>query len=174
MRRRRPFKISISAVSQETDCVRLTVVSRASRSTSGLGGKERLVTFARYSWALPECWQSQSDCTAANYDVTSHNRARSITIFSRVSPSCSDGDEESVVQGRKPDGLFRAATQAGGGDPGLRPRERRFRKPPHRKKSLCYSLLPARHRLQGVSIVIVVSPDRASKHISTQTSRRNT
>ena len=48
------------------------VVSRASRSTSVLGGKERLVTFARYSWALPECWQSQSDCTAANYDVTSH------------------------------------------------------------------------------------------------------
>ena len=26
------------------------VVSRASRSTSVLGGKERLVTFARYSW----------------------------------------------------------------------------------------------------------------------------
>ena len=48
------------------------VVSRASRSTSGLGGKERLVTFARYSWALPKCWQSQSDCTAAKYDVTSH------------------------------------------------------------------------------------------------------
>ena len=35
-------------------------------------------------------------------------------------------------------------------------------------KSLCYSLLPGMfdeiHRLQGVSIVIVVSPDRASKH----------
>ena len=27
-----------------------TLVSRASRSTSVLGGKERLVTFARYSW----------------------------------------------------------------------------------------------------------------------------
>ena len=40
--------------------------------TSGLGKKERLVTFARYSRALPECWQSQSDCTAADYDVTSH------------------------------------------------------------------------------------------------------
>ena len=26
------------------------IVSRASRSTSVLGGKERLVTFARYSW----------------------------------------------------------------------------------------------------------------------------
>ena len=48
------------------------LVSRASRSTSVFGGKERLVTFARYSWALPECWQSQSDCTAANYDITSH------------------------------------------------------------------------------------------------------
>ena len=36
-------------------------------------------------------------------------------------------------------------------------------------KSLCYSLLPGMfdeiHRLQGVSIVIVVSPDRASKHL---------
>ena len=35
-------------------------------------------------------------------------------------------------------------------------------------KSLCYSLLPGVfdeiRRLQGVSIVIVVSPDRASKH----------
>ena len=35
-------------------------------------------------------------------------------------------------------------------------------------KSLCYSLLPEVfdeiRRLQGVSIVIVVSPDRASKH----------
>ena len=48
------------------------------------------------------------------------NRARSITILSRQL-RCSDGDEESVVQGSKLDGLFRAATQAGGGDPGLRP-----------------------------------------------------
>ena len=29
---------------------RVGLVSRASRSTSVLGGKERLVTFARYSW----------------------------------------------------------------------------------------------------------------------------
>ena len=30
--------------------VAVEVVSRASRSTSDLGGKEHLVTFARYSW----------------------------------------------------------------------------------------------------------------------------
>ena len=65
--------------------------------------------------------------------------------FSReCQPSCSDGDEESVVQGRKPDGLFRAATQAGGGDPGLRPRERRFRKPPHRKREVAVLQLATR------------------------------
>ena len=59
-----------------------SLVSRASRYTSGLGEKERLVTFARYSWTLPECWQSQSDCTASNYDITSMvcpiNRTRDV------------------------------------------------------------------------------------------------
>ena len=36
-----------------------------------------LVTFARYSWTLLECWQSQSDCSATNYDIC-------ITVFVTV------------------------------------------------------------------------------------------
>ena len=65
--------------------------------------------------------------------------------FSReCQPSCSDGDEESVVQGRKPGGLFRTATQAGGGDPGLRPRKQRFRKTPHRKREVVVLQLATR------------------------------
>ena len=67
---------------------------------------------------------------------------------------------ETKQQGSKPDGLFRAATQAGG-DPGFPPLERHFRKPPHRKREVAV-LLPGVFneicRLQGVSIVIVISP----------------
>ena len=73
-----------------SECRGGRVVSHASRSTSGLGEKERLVTFARYSWALPKCWQSQSDCTAANYDVTSYGlpyQSRSIDYNSLASVS---------------------------------------------------------------------------------------
>ena len=39
------------------------------------GGKERLVTFARYSWALPECWQSRADrlqFSGIRYQVSYH------------------------------------------------------------------------------------------------------
>ena len=70
---------------------------------------------------------------------------------------------ETQQQGSKPDGLFRAAIQAGGGDPGLRPLERHFVSlPTGSGKSLCYSLLPGVFDeircLQGVYTVIMVSP----------------
>ena len=50
---------------------------------------------------------------------------------------------ETKQQGSKPDGLFRAATQAGG-DPGLRPLERHFCKPPHRKREVAVLQLATR------------------------------
>ena len=51
---------------------------------------------------------------------------------------------ETKQQGSKPDGLFHAATQAGGGDPGLRPLERHLSKPPHRKREVTVLQLATR------------------------------
>lgn len=59
----------------------------------------RKETFARYLWTLSECWQSQTDCSATNYDVC-------ITLFVVVigcaalrlsTRSERDKDEMSVV-----------------------------------------------------------------------------
>ena len=35
------------------------------------------MTSARYSWTLPECWQSKSDCVTANYYATLHEVEKS-------------------------------------------------------------------------------------------------